>query len=329
MAATATPSQLPCPAPGLAPPSPAPRSALPGVHKSQQSHDSGTYLDWSPEPELEPPGSDFVTVVSVEGAAAGPRTPVPLERTTPFVTVLSIGPPAVVRVGDDADAVDGPEAVARPLPPGAEEVSVYRLPGERLGFGLKFEGGAGALGGPGDAVRRLLIQSCAPESPASRALCSWGPLGEGDEILEIDQVPVNTLTKAECVHAMKESKVVMRLVVRASRARPVVCGELKKALAKVASPPPPIPPRKSRTNSGGSAPPSPPGQPGVPPSPTTGTQDGVGAFNSFGSPTTFTDSRDSETYCIGGGDADQEKQPLSRWVLSAFASVRSAFRRRL
>lgn len=267
-------SQLPCPAPRSSPTSHSPTGP---AHKTQQSHDSGTYLDWSPE---DGPQGDFVTVVSVEGSARTPGVPVPQERTTPFVTVLSIGTeqdagpaaalgPAVVHV----------EGRPRPLPEGAEEVCVYRLPGERLGFGLKFEGGSGlggvALGGvaPGDAVRRLLIQSCAPESPASRATCTWGALGEGDEILEIDQVPVNTLTKAECVHAMKESKVVMRLVVRGGVAaapgtarKAVVCGEIMKK----ASPPPPIPPRKSRPKS------EPPSTDNIGPPTCFADQDGLG-----------------------------------------------------
>ncbi|KAK3923175.1 PDZ domain-containing protein 2 [Frankliniella fusca] len=336
-------SQLPCPAPRTGPSGSFPGGSVPGgsvpegQHNSQQSHDSGTYLDWAPERESPPPppppgpGGDFVTVVSVEGAAAGGVVaPVPLERMTPFVTVLSIGPaagpsgPGAQQAPPQVAAVVHVEGRSRPLPDGAEEVSVYRLPGERLGFGLKFEGGAGALGGPGDAVRRLLIQSCAPESPASRALCSWGPLGEGDEILEIDQVPVNTLTKAECVHAMKESKVVMRLVVRGNgRGRPgpgpVVCGELKKAAtaaaAAAASPPPPIPPRKGRSSSGGSAPPSPPG-PGPGP-----------VADSIGPPNVFADAdiSHSGSLSLSSADVEHEKQPLSR-TSSASSAASSASR---
>ncbi|KAE8752488.1 hypothetical protein FOCC_FOCC000610 [Frankliniella occidentalis] len=305
---------MPCPAPRTGPsggfPGGVPGGSVPGgQHKSQQSHDSGTYLDWAPEQESPPPGADFVTVVSVEG---GGVAPVPLERMSPFVTVLSIGPaaPGAAPAGPAAMApqtVVHVEGRSRPLPEGAEEVSVYRLPGDRLGFGLKFEGGAGALGGPGDPVRRLLIQSCAPESPASRALCSWGPLGEGDEILEIDQVPVNTMTKAECVHAMKESKVVMRLVVRGS-GRPVVCGELKKAnTADTSSPPPPIPPRKGRTSSGGSAPPSPPGP------------------DSIGPPNTFADADVSHSGSLSNADVEHEKQSLSR-TSSASSAASSASR---
>lgn len=130
-----------------------------------------------------------MTVVAVEGASV-----------EEFVTVLSVGCGA---------------------PDGAEDVLVYRLPGERLGFGLKFEGGTSTS----EKVRRLFIQSCAPDSPASRAHCSWGSLQEGDEVLEIDSVPVTAMTRLDCVRSLKESHVVIKLLVR----HPA---------------PPPIPPRR-------------------------------------------------------------------------------------
>jgi len=203
-------------------------------HKQQQSQDSGAYLDWNPD-EAVPGSTDFVTVVTVAGDATLPPKPqvTASTPTTPFVTVLSIGTP--------------PQESPRRLADGSEEVPVYRLPGERLGFGLKFEGGAA------DVVRRLFIQSCAPDSPASRVRCSWGPLRESDEILQIDGVPVAAMTKVQCVQRMKESKVVMRLVVRRSES-PLVIGELKKSPA-----PPPIPPRKGRTRHENQAPPPPDG----------------------------------------------------------------------
>lgn len=132
---------------------------------------------------------DYVTVVAVEGSSA-----------EEYVTVLSVG---------------------TGTPDGAEDVLVYRLPGERLGFGLKFEGGTSTS----EKVRRLFIQSCAPDSPASRAHCSWGSLQEGDEVLQIDAVPVTAMTRLDCVRSLKESHVVIKLLVR----HPA---------------PPPIPPRR-------------------------------------------------------------------------------------
>lgn len=115
---------------------------------------------------------DFVTVVNVEAQQP------PSEN---FVTVLSIG---------SGKKEDEPPPQSQPTPcsPKAqangldghleEEVEVFRLPGERLGFGLKFEGGNKTS----ERVRKLFVQSCAEQSPASRAKCSWGTLGEGDEV---------------------------------------------------------------------------------------------------------------------------------------------------
>lgn len=144
---------------------------------------------------------DFVTVVAVEGA-----------RGEEFVTVLSVG---------------------CETPDGAEDVLVYRLPGERLGFGLKFEGGTSSS----EKVRRLFIQSCSPDSPASRARCSWGSLQEGDEVLEIDSVPVIAMTRLDCVRSLKDSHVVLKLLVR----HPA---------------PPPIPPRRKTQSAGVLGPPT-------------------------------------------------------------------------
>lgn len=111
---------------------------------------------------------DFVTVVSVGSQ--------PMSEN--FVTVLSIGN----RKKDDEES----SAASKSLSNGMdghleEEVEVFRLPGERLGFGLKFEGGNKTA----ERVRRLFVQSCAEQSPASRAKCSWGTLGEGDEVIKI------------------------------------------------------------------------------------------------------------------------------------------------
>uniref|UniRef100_A0A182W2C9 PDZ domain-containing protein n=1 Tax=Anopheles minimus TaxID=112268 RepID=A0A182W2C9_9DIPT len=91
-----------------------------------------------------------------------------------------------------------------------EVVLVYRLPGERLGFGLKFQGGTKS----NEKIQRLFIQSCAENSPASRVQASWGHLREGDEILEIDGVNVSRMTRIECVKCLKDSNVAIKLLVR-------------------------------------------------------------------------------------------------------------------
>ncbi|KAK2579467.1 hypothetical protein KPH14_010781 [Odynerus spinipes] len=193
---------------------------------------------------------EFVTVVSVGSQ----------ETTENFVTVLSIG----TGKKDDEALAPSPTSTTKLVNGVAaeghleEEVEVYRLPGERLGFGLKFEGGNKTT----ERVRRLFVQSCAQQSPASRAKCSWGSLGEGDEVLSIDGVPVTHMTRLDCVRRLKESQLVIRLMVRCRGAlRPEVVSAERKAatatserkskippeLPSVPPPvPPPVPPRKLR-----------------------------------------------------------------------------------
>ncbi|XP_034947791.1 uncharacterized protein bbg [Chelonus insularis] len=176
---------------------------------------------------------EFVTVVSVGNQP----------KIENFVTVLSIGNGQ----SGKKDFSNSPNNVDTYL---EEEVEVYRLPGERLGFGLKFEGGNKTA----ERVRRLFVQSCAEHSPASRAKCSWGGLGEGDEILCIDGVPVKHMSRLDCVRKLKESQLVIKLLVRYRGAlKPeVVSAERKSATEKkkippeLPSAPPPVPPRKLR-----------------------------------------------------------------------------------
>lgn len=111
---------------------------------------------------------EFVTVVSVGSQPTSES----------FVTVLSIGNG---RKEDEESSTAGKSLANGVDGHLEEEVEVFRLPGERLGFGLKFEGGNKTS----ERVRRLFVQSCAEQSPASRAKCSWGTLGEGDEVREI------------------------------------------------------------------------------------------------------------------------------------------------
>ncbi|XP_074595566.1 uncharacterized protein LOC141850751 isoform X2 [Brevipalpus obovatus] len=91
-----------------------------------------------------------------------------------------------------------------------EQVTVYRLPGERLGMALKFEGGAN----PEETIKNLYIQSVNPESPASRIQGSiLGRLCEGDELLEIDGKSVNSMTRIECVATLKDVPVCFKMLV--------------------------------------------------------------------------------------------------------------------
>lgn len=158
---------------------------------------------------LKPPSSpslqDFVTVVSVEDTASPPP------ESDNFVTVLEVNECS---------------------PGSVEEVLVYRLPGERLGMALKFVGGTT----PGDNVSRVFIQSITPESPASRAQWKVSPIREGDEILEIGESAVTSMTRLDCVTLLRDSPVCIKLLLRHQGEAP---GRTRK------NPPPPIPPRKS------------------------------------------------------------------------------------
>lgn len=180
--------------------------------------------------------SDFVTVVSVgtPGSTDQPNAnEVDDACSSAYVTVLKIGD------SDNSDKVDV-----------LEEIIVYRLPGERLGFGLKFEGGVRAT----ELVKRLFIQSCAPDSPASRATTTWGHLVEGDEILEIDSVPVKKLSRIDCVRSLKDSNLLIRLLIKHDYSQGSALHENDNCIEDVATetaetkrtppPPPPVPPRK-------------------------------------------------------------------------------------
>ncbi|XP_055631136.1 uncharacterized protein LOC129771481 [Toxorhynchites rutilus septentrionalis] len=142
-----------------------------------------------------------------------------------FVTVLSIN-------HGESMEVNEPELVL-----------VYRLPGERLGFGLKFQGGTKN----NEKIQRLFIQSCAENSPASRVQSSWGYLREGDEILEIDGVSVTLMTRIECVKCLKESNLAIKLLVRNGEGKVQNFYDDNGDLPEKKSappPPPPVPPRK-------------------------------------------------------------------------------------
>uniref|UniRef100_T1KJ85 PDZ domain-containing protein n=1 Tax=Tetranychus urticae TaxID=32264 RepID=T1KJ85_TETUR len=92
-----------------------------------------------------------------------------------------------------------------------EQVTVYRLPGERLGMTLKFDGGANL----DETIENLYIQNINPDSPASRISGSvLGRLCEGDEILDIAGEPVNTMTRKECVAALGDAPICFKMLVK-------------------------------------------------------------------------------------------------------------------
>lgn len=182
--------------------------------------------------------SEYVTVVSVDLEPKPMATMNAIngahnehEKKSSFVTVLSINNNQnTTTISTSENPNDG------------EIVTVYRLPGERLGFGLKFQGGTQQ----NEKVQRLFIQSCDADSPASRARASWGPLGEGDEVLQIDTEPVTGMTRIECVKCLKDRNVAINLLVKKRDKGLVKNGVEGSAPKKRPLPPPPpmVPPRK-------------------------------------------------------------------------------------
>uniref|UniRef100_A0A336M5Q9 CSON010496 protein n=1 Tax=Culicoides sonorensis TaxID=179676 RepID=A0A336M5Q9_CULSO len=177
---------------------------------------------------------DFVTVVTVENNSNGStdtQSPV-IDKASPFVTVLSI---------NATETCTKKRGLSM-----SETVTVHRAPGERLGFGLKFQGGTKS----NEKIERLFIQSCTPNSPASRVKASWGLLKEGDEILEINGMDVRQLTRMQCVQTLKDSGDQIKLLVLNGQGQTrnentneqVINGKVEKRLAP--PPPPPVPPRK-------------------------------------------------------------------------------------
>lgn len=183
--------------------------------------------------------TDYVTVVSVDNGVGkllkvdqqqlhiqsnigddSEDTKISLSGDSPYITVLSINETEIQSINsmstiNTATSADNlPETVKLTTQPNAlavaEKVIVYRLPGERLGFGLKFQGGTRNA----ENIHKLFIQSCTADSPASRASTSWGNLREGDEIVEIDGIDVREMTRLECVQCLKESQLAIRLLVR-------------------------------------------------------------------------------------------------------------------
>lgn len=166
-------------------------------------------------------GEEFITIVPVGENRVPAHDP-------SFVTVLTVGAAA-----------------------GAAEVVIRKPRGARLGLGLKFEGGSAAA----EKVRRLLVQSCAEDSPAANALAPWGKLIPGDEILAIDGISVSELTRIDCVRRLKDSDETLILLVRHFLTEGKkeekdmdttdnVPAPKQSEIARPTTLPPPVPPRK-------------------------------------------------------------------------------------
>ncbi|XP_054734675.1 mucin-2-like [Anastrepha obliqua] len=184
---------------------------------------------------------DYVTVVEVDDPASKDTNPRQLvkqrqssvEEDSSYITVLTINNQTQVHRNSSGynksegnDSVVAEEnmnssdtnglviATEAEVESETELLVVHRQPGERLGFGLKFQGGTRSA----EKVHKLYIQSCAADSPASRVSASWGALREGDEIVSIDGQRVCELTRIECVRCLKDN-VAIRLQVRNGHGR--------------------------------------------------------------------------------------------------------------
>eukprot|EP00095_Tigriopus_kingsejongensis_P009728 maker-scaffold429_size173697-snap-gene-0.28 protein:Tk09728 transcript:maker-scaffold429_size173697-snap-gene-0.28-mRNA-1 annotation:"PREDICTED: uncharacterized protein LOC103314658" len=152
----------------------------------------------SPDPE---PAKSFVTVVKIDEAPAIHKRPRPNNpgagtRKWPRQSVYHVNcvpqpttPPSPAhRVKSVIKQFESPtqsflgrcsEASTRPKSSTVEEdITVYRLPRQKLGLGLKFDGGAKA----NELVKHLFIQTCAKNGPARRVRCTWGKLEESTSI---------------------------------------------------------------------------------------------------------------------------------------------------
>lgn len=136
--------------------------------------------------------SDFVTVVEVQEKETRNSL-----NSDEFVTVLQVGEDVHIKRSTHKNIM--------------EDVEVYRLPGERLGMALKFEGGTSAS----EKIDRVYIQNINPDSPASRATGkTLGGLFEGDEILQIEGNPVSAMTRIVCVQTLRDAPVCITVTIK-------------------------------------------------------------------------------------------------------------------
>lgn len=294
------------------------------VHGEHRQFVTVVAVDKGTEEAAAPPHADDLTTCHASWGATPPAAPQPAPRG--FVTVVAVGSnsdAASLRLHQSDDGAVNANLSVRLAPPDAahadyvnqeviereldgrdrharaptaeggalsmvpDQVVVYRLPGERLGLGLKFDGGMGAR----ECVRRLFIQSVAPDSPAARAAVPWGELQPGDQILNIEGNPVSSMTRVQCVSFLKDAAMKITIgVLKGSghlpefenaapdanaarrkedeedeaeddddsgRPPPLIVGEMRKRV-----PPPPLPPRsrprKSPARPPKEAPPVPP-----------------------------------------------------------------------
>ena len=97
-----------------------------------------------------------------------------------------------------------------------EKVQIYREKGERIGMALNFNE-ANTISEQNN-IERVFIQTVNPNSPASRATGErLGSLKENDELLCIENRPVNTMSRLDCVECLRDAGQCINLLVRGAR----------------------------------------------------------------------------------------------------------------
>ncbi|KAL7636421.1 UNVERIFIED_CONTAM: hypothetical protein RMT77_013196 [Armadillidium vulgare] len=223
-----------------------------GAKDACQSFQSVSEITCKSNLRPQPAPRQFVTVVSVEGAG---NADLNANNNVSLESNLKVRLDIPAESGESGH-VDSKHEVSpedSPCNETPDQIVVFRLPGERLGLGLKFDGGIGAV----EKVRRLFIQSVAPDSPAARATVPWGDLEVGDQILHIEGRPVNLMTRVECVSRLKEASVKLTIGVLKGNGSIPETEENKQPSPSSSklryynnssrevkvSPPPPLPPR--------------------------------------------------------------------------------------
>ena len=148
-------------------------------------------------------GTEFVTVLTI----ASPTT----SLVTPSISCCNLGSSSLPTLLPSYVSSSQKVYVDNRRGEIEEEVTIYRLPGERLGMALRFDGGQSVC----QTIRRVFVQSISANSPASKAIgLMLGILREGDEILQIDGRISSTLTRHECITLLQDAPVCVRLMVR-------------------------------------------------------------------------------------------------------------------
>lgn len=100
-----------------------------------------------------------------------------------------------------------------------EQVLLYRQPGQKLGLALNFKNFNEDCPNNDQKIDRVFIQNVNPNSPASKAKGekNLGYLRENDELLCIENRPVNTMSRLDCVACLRDAGNCITLLIKGAR----------------------------------------------------------------------------------------------------------------